>query len=291
MERLGSWVLYFVSSAIVAATMADDFQLGYDSIMGSKIDIVFGISCATMVLSLLFIIGHATCSAKIIGGYFELGITAISSAMWILAIMYAVDPTANLAISIISGTGSVVAGYFNEGQELIVNANLFFFSWISFLSGIYIVISLFSEKFKIEDKTFTQWLLVLISGVTLVANNINSLDAACDTDGNKTCARVKLAVGVGAVGILMSLIVTIMAMLKKSGGMIQLVVNMITVAVYLAGTALLTSATGQARVMGNTYFAVWGGFAVSGMLFHDLITEKFLKSKMQGAKISDSEAV
>ena len=73
MERLGNWVLYFVSSAIVAATMADDFQLGYDSTMGTKIDIVFGISCSTMVLSLLFIIGHATCATKIIGGYIELG--------------------------------------------------------------------------------------------------------------------------------------------------------------------------------------------------------------------------
>ena len=63
----------FVSSCIVAATMADDFQLGHDSTMGNQIDIVFGIACASMVVSLLFIISNIVCAGKIVGGYVELG--------------------------------------------------------------------------------------------------------------------------------------------------------------------------------------------------------------------------
>jgi len=290
MERLGSWVLYFVSSAIVATTLVDDFALGGNSGIGNKIDIIFGISCATLALSLFFIISHATCAGKVLGGYIELGLTIVSSALWVLAILYVVDPNNALAIGIIV---SQYVGIFKEGQELILNANLFFFSWIAFLSSIYISVSLIREKLKIEDGSMNQWLLVLTSGIVLLGN-INSIDVACNSDDgdSNTCHRTKLAIGVGSVGILMSLIVVIMAAFKKTGGMVQLVVNMITVAVYLAGTALLTSASGPAKVMGNTYFAVWGGFGVSTKLFHDLVSKKFLTGRaLAGAKISDSEAV
>jgi len=279
MERLGAWSLSFVSGFVVAVTMGDDFQLGHDSTMGNQIDIVFGVACASMVVSLLFIISNIACAAKMIGGYVELGLTAASSAMWIVAIMYAVNPNDYLSISIISGNGSLIAGYFNEGQELIVNANLFLSSWISFLSSIYIVISIIVEKFKIEDKSFTQWLMVLISGAALVANNMNTLDAACETDGNKACIRTKFAIAVGSVGIFMSLIGTLMAFLNKGGGFLQIFFDLITTVMYLAGTAFITTASGPARVMGNTYFALWGGFGVSAKLLHTHVTEKFFKEK------------
>lgn len=284
MDRLGSWVLHFVSSAIVAATLVDDFVLG-----SKEVNTIFGISCATLVLSLSFIISHATCAGKVIGGYLELGLTFASSAAWVPAILYAVDPNNRLAVFIFTE----YAGAFKEGQELILNANLFFFSWISLLSSIHIFVSLVREKLKIEDGIMNQWLMVLTSGIVLLCN-INSIGVACNNDNgdSNTCPRTKLAIGVGFVGIIMSLIVIVLAVLKKSGGMVQLVVNMITVAVYLAGTALLTSASGPAKAMGNTYFAVWGGFGVSAKLFHDLVTEKFLTGRaLAGAKVSDSEAV
>jgi len=73
MERLSAWSLSFVSSFVVALTLTDDFQLGHDSTMGNQIDIVFGVACASMVVSLLFIISNIACAAKIIGGYVELG--------------------------------------------------------------------------------------------------------------------------------------------------------------------------------------------------------------------------
>jgi len=238
---------------------------------------------------------HFTTTFPLLFFYFIYsGLTAASSAMWIVAIMYAVNPNDYLSVSIITGNGSLITGYFNEGQELIVNANLFLSSWISFFSSIYIVISIIVEKFKIEDKSFTQWLVVLISGAALVANNMNTLDAACATDDNKTCiryVRTKFAIAVGSVGIVMSLIGTLMAFLNKSGGFLQIFFDLISTGMYLAGTAFITTASGPARVMGNTYFALWGGFGVSAKLLHTHVTEKFFKEKVDDANFRDDNVM
>ena len=130
--------------------------------------------------------------------------------------------------------------------------------------------------------------MVLISGIVLVANNINTLDASCETDGNKACGRTKFGIAVGFVGMFMSLIGTLMAFFNKGGGIIQILLDFITAAIYLAGTAFITSASGPARVMGNTYFALWGGFGVSAKLFHTHVTEKFFN---KGVDIPDDEVI
>lgn len=287
MQRLGSWIVYFAASVIVALTLVDDYELGKDS---ATVDYVFGTACATLTVSLIFIAGsfNANFATKFIGTFVELGFAFVSSAIWVLAIMYIVDPMNSLAMGVLSESGKD----FKEGQEIILNANLFFFSWLSFLVGVYIVVSIIREKAEIGGSV-TQWYFILISACILTAN-FNTLDVACNDEVMNTCSGTQVAIGVGAVNMVTSMVVIFMVFLKKGGSIMQLIASSLTFVTYLAGVAFLTSASGPARIMGNTYFAVWGGFGLSAKLLSKYASEQFNMSgsgKLKDSKITDNEAV
>jgi len=77
------------------------------------------------------------------------------------------------------------------------------------------------------------------------------------------CERTKYAVGVGAVGLTISVIAVIASVLDMMGRMVEIGTTLLATVLYFFGVVFLTSAGGPASTMGNMYFSVWGGCFVS----------------------------
>lgn len=274
MERLGGWVCYFVTSLVVMATMIDDFEISGGR---GQVDYIFATSLISMVISLAYILGHfySGCAEKCIGTLFELLVTIFTCVLWIFAISYIQNPDNALATTILSNQNS---DNFKDGQEVITNANLYFFSWLCFICSIYQVSSIFRDRNAVSDKRFNYWFMITAASMILIANNSNSLSKACSENENagNTCGRSRYAIGIGVVGMLLGFLVIGMALCNKNRFIVHLGSSFVLAVLYFFGVAILTSASGPARMMGNTYFAVWGGFAVCSMTLYDLLFDKMV---------------
>jgi len=272
MDRLGGWISYFITSLVVLASVIDDFTLGNDG----KIDFIFATSLISTLVCVLYILGHfnSLCVQKCIGTLFELAIAITTSILWIISLSYIQNPQNNIATYLLTET----TDQYKDGQELILNANLYFFSWACLGCSINQVSSIFKDTNSVSDQRFTYWFILVFFSLILIANNTNALSTACDddSDGGGTCGRSRYAIGVGSIGLILGSLVIGMAFCGRNSFCVHLVCCFTLVVLYFLGVALLTSASGPARMMGNTYFAVWGGFGVSSMTLYDLLFDKMV---------------
>lgn len=275
MDRLGGWVSYFITSLVVLGSIIDDFTIGSDD----KINFIFATALISTIISVLYILGHfnSTCVQKCIGTLFELVITIITAIFWIITISYIQNPKNLIATQVFNIQNT---DEFKDGQELILNANLYFFSWLALACAIHQASSIFKDRNSVADQRFTYWFILTFFSIVLIANNTNGLDMACndieDNGGGNTCSRSRYAIGVGSIGLILGLVIIGMALCGKNSFCVHLVCSFVLVVLYFFGVALLTSASGPARMMGNTYFAVWGGFGVSSMILYDLLFDKMV---------------
>lgn len=279
MDRLGGWISYFISSLVVLGSIIDDFTIGQDK----DIDFIFSTALLSTIICVLYILGHfnATCVQKCIGTLFELAITITTAILWIISIAYIQNPNNAIATQVLNIKNNDA---FKDGQELILNANLYFFSWLSLACAINQVSSIFKDRNSVSDQRFTYWFILVFFSLVLIVNNTNGLSTACGNEDNpdqddgsgNTCARNRYAIGVGCVGLILGVVVIGMALCARNSFCVHLVCSFVLVILYFFGVALLTSASGPARMMGNTYFAVWGGFGVSSMTLYDLLFDKMV---------------
>ena len=178
----------------------------------------------------------------------------IIMVLWVIAIAFIQNPANSIATSIVNGT------------EQINYANLYFFSWLTFLAAIYTVGVTFRDNFHFGPQ-FGKWMLLFTASVVLMSTAISSRGAICEAfQGQLQCDRVKYAVAVGAVGLCISAIAVLMSVCDKMSKAVELLATGLSTILYFFGVIFLTSASGPAKVMGNMYFSLWGGCFVSFVL-------------------------
>jgi len=269
---------YFALSVIVMAALIDDFPI---DLRDAKKDYALGTAAFSMIMSLFYVAGHffTACVENCMGNMFELGISIITCALWTIAISFIQNPDNKMA------TDTSV-----EGEELIRNANLYFFSWLVFFCSVYQVASIFEDRQKL-DASLTRWFVLLATSIVLVANNSNTIGEACDDEDKKTCYRTRYGIAVGICGIILTGIMIVMVFVGTARSSIRMGISFVVLVLYFFGVALLTSASGPARMLGNTYFSLWGGFWVASQVCYEFFnsgkTNDEIKSDMEGMDPSE----
>jgi len=268
MDRLGSWITYFALSFIVLAALIDNFPV---DLRDPKTDYALGTAAFSMIICLFYVAGHffTACVEKCMGNMFELGISIFTCLLWTIAISFIQDPENKMA------TDTTV-----EGEEIIRSANLYFFSWLVFFWSVYIVGSIFEDR-QTVDASLTRWFVLLATSIILVANNSNTIGEACDDEDKKTCYRTRYGIGVGICGIILTGIIILMAFLGKPQGFVHVGASFVILVLYFFGVALLTSASGPARMLGNTYFSLWGGFWIASQTFYEFFADRTKKGEKE----------
>lgn len=278
MKRLSGWFTYLALNIIVMASVIDDFSIGYKK----TVDYVLGIATFSIILSIIYISGHFSVSfiRNCMGNLFELVVTIISCILWTVAICIVQSPKERMATAVeedfFNFTDTVLVG----GQEVILNANLYFFSWFAYFCSVYQVGSIFHDISASADESIIRWFLLASVSIVIIANNKISFDLVCrDDDGDghidgdgMVCGRTEYAIGAGCGGTLVAYIMIFMNLWGKNLSpkckfLLHVFSSFLMTVLYLVGVALLTSSNGPAKQIGNTYFSAWGGFAVSSMLF------------------------
>lgn len=260
MDRRGGWLAYFALSVIVMSALIDDFPI----FRNGKKDFSLGTAAFTMIISFLYLVGNfvPACTQKLTGNLFELGITIFCCVLWVIAISFIQNPDNEMATSTS-----------DAGEESILNANLYFFSWAAFLCSVYQVASSFEDRQQM-DASLTRWFLLMATSVVLVANNTNTITNACDDEDKKTCYRTRYGIGVGALGIIFTSIMIILTFINKARAVFHISISFIMLVLYFFGVALLTSASGPARTLGNTYLSLWAGFWISFQTFFGFFNDR-----------------
>lgn len=253
MDRLYSWVALAALSAIILTALVDQLPAGD---RGGKENYVIATACISLIFGAIFTAGNVIDSLrnKIIGNIFENGVASFVMALWIVAISFIQNPQNNIATSI------------SGNNEVISYANLYFFSWLTFLASVFTVGVTFRDNFHFGPK-FNQWMLLFTASTILASTSVNLRNPICDNDqGSMACDRTKYAIGIGAIGIAFSIIAVFASVMDRISGLLELTLTGLSTVLYFFGVVFLTSVSGPASTMGNMYFSVWGGCFCSFML-------------------------
>lgn len=126
--------------------------------------------------------------------FYFIVVSGLVLVLWIFAISFIQDPKYGAATDVN-----------DAGQEIIIYANLFLFSWLNFVVAIYLFGNLLRDSFSFNEK-FSQWVLLLVASVVLTATSVSLRGDICEKAGENACGRIKYALAVGALGIVFSLI-------------------------------------------------------------------------------------
>lgn len=182
---------------------------------------------------------------------------------------------------------------------VIVNANLYFFSWLSFGACLFLSGSLMQESAGIDvtktpPKT-ARWfglaaasLVVMGASARLFKNecNGNFSVASFNADGqghdpaSKYCTRCKLGISIGVIGFVIALVMTYLSKLGLTV-LIELVVSTILLAMWCFGVGYITFGTAPGSFIGNLYFACWICFILCVFLFAQGFRE-FMSGRLEG---------
>lgn len=269
MDRLSSWVaLGGLSIVNIGAIVDQDERDGKQNyaLAAAIISLIF--SCFITASNV-----HSSLRDVVIGSIPENSLASLTLALWVVAVTFIQSPQ--------NGFATVI----RDGQETIVYANLYFFSWFAFLTSVYLVGTTFRDNFHFGPK-FSQWTLLCAASLVLLFTSIASKEDICSATVEVTCDRIKYGVGVGAVGIAVSILAVIASACGFMSRIVEILITLTAAVMYFFGVVFLTSNNGPASSMGNMYFSVWGGAAVS----FALVMGNFLPSKDEKDKDFDANS-
>jgi hypothetical protein len=256
MDRLYAWVGLTFLSVVNIGAIVDQFDE-----RNGKQNYALATACVSFIFGAFLTASNIVDSlrVKVVGNTVENSIAAAMLAMWVVAIAFIQSPE--------NGFATAISG---EGKEMILYANLYFFSWMTFLLTVYLVGSSFRDNFQFGPK-FSQWTLLFTASIVLLSTSVALREDICDNADETTCERTKYAVGVGGVGIGISSLAVIASIFGIMGRILEIGMVVLSFVLYFFGVVFLTSSSGPASSMGNMYFAVWGGCFVSFMLMIDSV--------------------
>lgn len=251
-QRLPTWVTLFGLSIVIIGATVDQ----YPGERGSLGNYCLATAVISLIFSFFFIVANLVdgLGNKVIGNVVENAISGIVLSLWVIAIAFIQSPQNQLA-----------TGINDQGQEVIIYANLYFFSWLNFLAAVYLFGNVIQNNFAFNPK-FSQWVLLFAASVVLTATAVAVHDDICSVADIQICSRLKYALAVGSMGIFFSAISIIATMFGFTGLYLEIVTSALCCIFFFFGVVFLTTARGPGSTLGNIYFSVWGGCFISFVL-------------------------
>jgi hypothetical protein len=210
-------------------------------------------------------------------------------AFWAAALPTIMNPNNNIAVAVPNNT--------NVGS-VVVNANLYFFSWSCLGCSIYLCASLLQDMMNISVSMIAakvaRWFALVTSTLIVLGCSIRVYKAAsCNDpdDGSATiseyCKRCKLAISLGVVGFVISTIMTIFSLLQQQLTAVnEFLINAIFLILWCFGVSFITFGASPGSTIGNLYFSTWITFLMSVFSFAVSFRE-FVSSRHQHHTTTD----
>eukprot|EP00978_Attheya_sp_CCMP212_P038027 scaffold184527_cov53-Attheya_sp.AAC.1 len=287
--RFGAWSALMVFSMVSLIAFCTDSTVDLDNLDRAG---KWVLSCTVISMSVAFIavVGHIVAGAIFVGKMPESVSSSICTLMWCFGLPYIMRPSYGFATGPLGG---------------VINANLYFSSWASFVAAIYVSGGL-SQEAKIADltvssaKVFKWYALVAASLVLMVTTSNVSLeeelrfqDVNCKGDIMSSvleefCRRTKWGISLGVIGAVVAFVTSLMITSGRASVLIEVISSFTMFVMYIFGISYITFGTllqSPGTTIGNMYFATWAGFYFSMSLFFGAMAE------MRGKKASNSDDV
>jgi hypothetical protein len=261
-SRFQAWAALFVFSCVCLTAHVS--TIAYTN---SSIDWVTAALSISLIFSFFGTIAHFVIGDKFVGQMLEGGLAVFLLIIWCACLPTIMSPNNSIAVS-------------GGGQGMIINSNLYFFSWISLVCIILIlggycreVMGLWFKK-AISPKT-TTWLglfatsVVVLAAASKVHNDVNCVSNLGDLS---FCERTNYAIALGLFGMIMPLIALILIPMGKMTLAIETVLSVLMFVMYTFGVGFITFGDDRpAASGGNLYFSTWIGFTLTVVLFSKCI--------------------
>jgi len=264
MERFSAWSLHTLISLTVLCAIADSYP---PSQRDEKEKFALATACISLTLSFLVTIAHVFRGLRkhLVGTILEMLFAVMPLSLWVVSAILIQNPANGLASTIEKETGF----------EDIQFANLYFAGWLILFSNMHLVASIFRDNNN-YDAQISGWMLFFTSSIVLLGMSLTLKDGICERDSDVVCSRVTLAIVIAIIGASLSLIAMLLLACGKMVVIASLFFGFVSSGVYIFGVIFLTAASGPASNVGTMYFSVWGGTALSSLLFIGALQDAFL---------------
>jgi hypothetical protein len=246
--RLTAWFGLLAASVIVL-TSSIRFVIETRSALW-----ILVVSIISIVFSILAIIGHNFLKHKFVGKVWGEGILSyLLFLCWIGGLAVCMSPTRALAVA-----------RTQFGQNVVINANLYFSSWFAFICIFYVVASWTMTYWKkaaevisaITGRLAKWWCILIVSIIVLVSSAQFHVSQDCHNEGstdlgNQACKSNKYAITLGACGSVLTIVVIVLAHFGKIRFLVESISTVVMFLFYTAGIAIITYNNGPGVTIGN----------------------------------------
>lgn len=173
----------------------------------------------------------------------------------------------------------------NEIAPVVLNANLYFFSWLSFGTTVYLVGSLLQETCGVVNlavaKKTARWFSLSAASVVVMGTAVRTLKASecgnTDVDEDlypaQLCRRTKFAIALGAIGFVFAAAMCYITQKGVLGLMPETILTTLQLVVWCFGVGYITFGESPGNTIGNLYFSTWISFILAVALFGQCFRE------------------
>lgn len=197
--------------------------------------------------------------------------TSLLIAFWAAGLPTVMNPRNDIAVS--SPNGVYVAA-------VVTNANLYFFSWLSFGATIYLSSSLAHELSGMPLQSLAskaaRWYGLTVSSLVVLGAAVRTYQAKdCGNDRGGSadvvtfCRRTKFAVGLGVVGFVSAGLMTYLVQ-RQAPPLTVAAETIFTTTLLILwgfGVSYITFGQSPGSTIGNLYFGTWISFLLTVVLF------------------------
>lgn len=277
--RFPAWVALFVFSAVclAAITSTTEDRTGREKW-------VVAVSCISMILAFCASLSYLFVRPKFVGKSIEVWLALIIIVLWCAG--WPVIMNTDNAIAV---TSTLTAGLF------IINANLYFFTWLALAAALFIAGSIAQERSGLSlvpSATQARWLGLAAASIIVMASAARVLRAdTCQLDifsDSAYCRRTRWAVGLGCISTVISIFVLFASRCFTLLLNVEFAITSLLLVLWCFGVGFITFGNTPGATISNIYFGAWIAFIVTVFLFAYSFRE-FMAARAEDAENSTAD--
>jgi hypothetical protein len=184
--------------------------------------------------------------------------------------------------------------------SVVINANLYFFSWVAFCCSIYLSGSLIQETMNVLlthiAAKAARWYGLVASTLVVLGSSVRTYRAASckdpssdniDATTGEYCRRAKLAISLGVIGFITASVMTYLVQQKKQlTTFSDISINTVFLILWCFGVSYITFGASPGSTIGNLYFSTWISFVIAVFSFAVSFRE-FVTARQQANDTDD----
>eukprot|EP00527_Entomoneis_sp_CCMP2396_P004835 CAMPEP_0198141170 /NCGR_PEP_ID=MMETSP1443-20131203/4214_1 /TAXON_ID=186043 /ORGANISM="Entomoneis sp., Strain CCMP2396" /LENGTH=328 /DNA_ID=CAMNT_0043803821 /DNA_START=167 /DNA_END=1153 /DNA_ORIENTATION=- len=264
--RFPAWVGLAVCSAICMAAFCSETPSDERKSDQRWALAVYSISmCVSVIATLAYLFVRGIFAGQI----FETGMVTLLLVFWGIGLPVIMKPDNSIAVA----------------NDIVINANLYFFSWGCFAMCIFLTLSLFQENMGVnvrqlvaEKQKQMSWFYLAASSLVVMGSAVRIYRSDAVECGNEDggelygtdfCKRTTYALSLGTITFVAAIAIMLALMKHLLAAMMELGATVILLILWIFGVGFITFGGSKApgANIGNLYFSTWISFILIVQLF------------------------